>query len=50
MKACERLMTAVASCFIKPEDNIARFLLTTVDIDFETPFDVFLMGCVHCNG
>ena len=33
-------MSAMTSCFVKLEDNIARFLLTAVDIAFETPYDV----------
>ena len=33
-------MPAIASCFIKPEDIIARFLLIIVDIAFETYSDV----------
>ena len=34
------LMSVIASCFVTLEDNIARSLLTVVDIAFETPSDV----------
>ena len=43
-KTCVRLMSAIASCFVNPEDNIAHFLLTNVDIAFETHSDVLSRG------
>ena len=43
-------MSAITSCFIKPEDNIARSLLVAMDIAFETPFDVFQEDAFHSNG
>ena len=32
--------------FVKPDDNIARFLLITMDITFETPYDILSRGWV----
>ena len=43
-------MLAIARCFVKPEDNISRFLLTIVDIIFKIPSDVLSTWWVHCNG
>jgi hypothetical protein len=40
------MMLTIASCFVKLEDNIARFLLATADISFETPSDVHSRGLV----
>ena len=37
-------MSAIANCFVKPENNIAWFLLTAVEIAFETHFDGLSRG------
>ena len=35
------VMSAIASCFVKPEDNIEHFLLTSMEIALETPYFFF---------